>query len=180
MSPEDFDRILTLLSSDPEEAARLYAILHSKLAGFFRMKGISDPEAAADETIDRAVVKLAAGASIPDIARYCFGIARNIAKERRRQMRREIDAFQGFVNDTEEFPTEQVERINELLKPCFEELTQEDQELLRTYCKELQGRARAEHRRQLAEMMQLTVLALRIRVTRLRTRLTDCVKKQQR
>jgi hypothetical protein len=39
----------------------------------------------------------------------------------------------------------------------------------------LRGRARSEHRRRLAEQMKTTVVALRMRVTRLRGTLSDCV-----
>jgi hypothetical protein len=175
VSPEDFARILTLLSPDPDEAGRRYTRLHQKLTGFFSMKGVSDPLSAADETIDRAVTKIVAGAILPDAEKYCFGIARNVAKERRRTMHREIVSFQEFIQAVDDFPVDQLERILGILKPCFEQLTVEEQQLLVGYCQEIKGRARAEHRRQLAETMKVTVPALRIKVTRLRTRLTDCV-----
>jgi hypothetical protein len=139
------------------------------------MKGVSDPLTAADETIDRAVLKIGAGTIIPDVDKYCFGIARNVAKERYRLMHRETLAFHEFIEDIDDSPVEQLERIYGVLKPCFEQLSVEEQQLLVAYCQEIQGRARAEYRRQLAETMKMTVLALRIRVTRLRNRLTECV-----
>jgi len=175
VSPEDFARILALLSPDSEEAGRRYTRLHAKLTGFFTMKGISDPLNAADETFDRAALKLSAGAIIPDLDKYCVGIARNIARERRRHMQRETLAFHRFIEEVDEFPVEQLQRIYGILKPCFEQLAVEEQQLLLAYCQEIRGRARADHRRQIAERMNVTVPALRIRVTRLRNRLTDCV-----
>ena len=180
MSPEDFARVLALLSPDTEEAGRLYARLHSKLTGFFTFKGISDPLSAADETIDRAILKIRAGTVIPDLEKYCLGIARNIAKERHRRAKREDRASHEFQAGIDDSPVEQIERISDILKPCFEQLPVEDQQLLSEYCRELQGRARAEHRRQLAEAMKLTLLALRIRVTRLRNKLSDCVQKRSK
>ena len=178
MSPEDFARILALLSPDPEEAGRRYASLHKKLTGFFCMKGVSDPLTAADETFDRAVSKIGVGTIVPDVDKYCFGIARNVFKERLRVMRREYSAFQNFVEDLTSSSAEQVERIYSILKPCFELLAAEEQQLLMAYCHEIQGRARAEYRRQLAKTKKMTVLALRVRVTRLRNVLTDCVQKR--
>ena len=71
---------------------------------------------------------------------------------------------------------QQLERIYHILKPCFEQLAVEEQNLLLAYCQVARGRARAEHRRQLAESMKTTMLALRMRVTRLRTNLANCVK----
>ena len=178
MNPEVFARFLQLLSPDTEEAGRRYTSLHKKLTGFFSLKGVSDPVSAADETIDRAVLKVDAGAVVPDVEKYCKGIARNIAKERLRLLQREYTAFTKFLEDLGNSSAEQVERIYNILKPCFEQLAVEERQLLLAYCHETQGRARAEHRRRLAETMKMTLLALRVRVTRLRNNLTDCVRKR--
>lgn len=175
---EAFERFLELLSPDTEEAGRRYARLHEKLAGFFRLKGISDPASAADETIDRAAIKIIAGTPVPDAERYAMGIARNIARERYRSAQRDNSTFLKFIEDIANATDEQVERIYRLLKPCFEQLASEEQELLLAYCQVIRGRARAEHRRQLAVTMKTTVLALRMRVTRLRSSLKDCVRKR--
>ena len=174
---EAFARFLELLPADAGEAAQRYPRLHEKLVGFFRMKGISDPMSAADETIDRAVIKIAQGTPVPDAGKYCLGIARNVAKERYRRAQREISAFLELIANLPDATDEQVERIHRVLEPCFKQLAIQDQHLLAEYCQDLRGRARAEHRRQLAETMNTTVLALRMRVTRLRSDLTLCVKK---
>jgi hypothetical protein len=177
LSPESFAQFLGFLSPDTEEAGRQYTRLHEKLTGFFCLKGISDPVNAADETIDRAAIKIAAGVAVPDVNKYCSGIARNIAKERFRRAIREDSTFHRFVEDIASYSDEEVERIERVLKPCFEALTPEDQSLLLAYCQVMRGRARAEHRRKVAEDLQSTVLALRMRVTRLRSNLAECVKK---
>ncbi|HJQ68559.1 MAG TPA: hypothetical protein VKA70_06290 [Blastocatellia bacterium] len=169
---------LRVLSPDPEEAGRRYTNLQRRLIGFFTLKGLSDPVNAADETIDRAAVKIYAGAVVPDVEKYCLGIARNIAKERSRLIVRETRAFHKFVEDLGNSSAEQVERIYNILKPCFEQLAADERQLLLAYCHEIRGRARAEHRRKLAEAMKMTLLALRVRVTRLRNSLTDCVRKR--
>jgi hypothetical protein len=178
VSPEDFARILELFSPDPEEAGRRYTSLHKRLTGFFNLKGVSDPLTAADQTIDRAVLKVGAGTIVPDLDKYCLGIARNVAKERRRLMHRENLAFHKFIEELGDFPSKQLERIYGILKPCFELLGVEEQQLLLAYCQRIQGRARAEVRRELAETMKVTMLALRVKVNRLRNRLTDCVQKR--
>jgi hypothetical protein len=180
VNAEAFPRLLELLSSDAEEAGRCYKCLQEKLTGFFNMKGITDPVSAADEAIDRAALNIAAGADVPDVDKYCMGIARNVAKERFRLMYREDSVFREFADDVTGYSGEQVDRIYTVLKPCFEQLAAEEQTLLREYCREARGRARAEQRRQLAETMKITVLALRIRVTRLRSSLADCARKRSR
>jgi DNA-directed RNA polymerase specialized sigma24 family protein len=178
LTQEAFAQFLEFLSPNPDEAGRLYTCLHEKLTGFFNLKGISDPVNAADETIDRAAIKITGGAAVPDVNKYCSGIARNIAKERFRRAQREDSTFHTFVENLANYSDEQVERINQTLKPCFEQLSPQDQALLLDYCQLMKGRGRAEHRVKLAETMQISVLALRMRVTRLRSNLTDCVKKQ--
>lgn len=178
VKPEEFARLLEALSMDGEEAARLYTRLHKRLAGFFRLRGVSDPGEAADETLDRAAIRIADGAPVPDAGRYALGIARYVAKERLREEQREGTASADFIDalDAAGFDAES-ERYYELLKTCFEQLEGEEQKLLVAYCKVLRGRARAEHRRRLAEKMKTTVVALRMRVTRLRGILSDCVRK---
>jgi hypothetical protein len=174
---EALARFLEVLSPDAQEAGRRYTRLHERLVGFFRMKGISDPMSAADETIDRAVVKIISGTPVADVEKYCLGIARNISKEKYRCVQRESSAFLKFIENIPNAVDEQVERIYRVLKPCFERLAVEEQQLLLAYCQVMRGRARAEHRRHLAETMKTTVLALRMRVTRLRSDLMLCVKK---
>jgi len=176
VSQESFAAFLRLLSPDADEAGRLYTRLHSKLIGFFNMKGISDGAGAADETIDRAVSKIAAGATVPDVEKYCRGIARNVALEILRRERRDTSAFEEFTDSLARSSCDYVERIYEVLRPCFEQLAAEEQRLLLAYCDNIKGRARAEHRRKLALSMKVSVVALRVRVTRLREVLTNCIR----
>lgn len=180
MNSHDFTRFLELLSSTSggEDVGACYCRLHRRLEGFFNMKGIRDAAGAADETISTAVRRIAEGAPVPDAGRYCMGIARNIAHEWLRRERRETNAFLRFLEDLDNGSAEQVERVEQVLKPCFELLSAEDKELLVAYCQVLHGRARAEHRRELAVRMETTVQALRMHVMRLRRDLTDCVGKR--
>ena len=174
---EEFPRLLEALSPDVEEAARLYTRLHKRLVGFFRLRGVSDPGEAADETLDRAAIKIAHGAPVPDVGKYALGIARFVAKERLRAEQRDGAASAEFIDSLPEAFDEQAEAYYELLKTCFEQLGEEEQILLAAYCKIRRGRERSEHRRRLAEKMKTTVVALRMRVTRLRGILSDCVRK---
>src|SRR5262249_28220836 len=112
------------------------------------------------------------------VEKYCLGIARNLAKERLRITHREQSAFSEFIDDLGRSCAELVERMYRVLKPCFEQLAPEEQHLLSTYCAELRGRARSEHRRHLARTMGISEQALRLRVNRLRARLTDCARNQ--
>ncbi|HEV7893860.1 MAG TPA: hypothetical protein VGP08_24800 [Pyrinomonadaceae bacterium] len=181
MNNDDFTSFLELLSSaGGGDGALCYIRLYKRLEGFFNMRGICDPVGAADETIDVAVRRIAEGAPVPNAERYCMGIARNIASERLRRERRELKAFLGFIADLDNNTGEQVARVEQVLKPCFEQLAAKDRELLVAYCHVLRGRARAEYRRELAARMDTTVQGLRMRVTRLRRELTDCAGKRSK
>jgi hypothetical protein len=166
-----------LCPEDPDEASRRYLRLHQKLEGYFRLKGMFDPINDADDALDRAAEKIVKGQAIPDIDKFCMGIARNIVHERLRHKKREESAFLKFLDNSRDNSTEAlVDRITSLMRPCFEQLPQDDKNLLTSYCKVPPGVERAEHRRQLAASLKSTISALRIRVTRLRRGLENCVK----
>jgi hypothetical protein len=55
-------------------------------------------------------------------------------------------------------------------------LAEEDRDLLHSYCTVPPGISRSEHRLQLAEKLELSIAALRLRVSRLRSALEKCVK----
>lgn len=175
---EKFALLLNFLCPhDPDEASHHYLRLHQKLAGYFRLKGMYDPVSDADDALDRAGEKIAKGQAIPDIDKFCMGIARNIVHERLRNKKREESAFLKFLDSAHDNSTEaMVDRITKLMRPCFEQLPQDDRNLLTSYCKVPPEMDRAEHRRKLAESLSSTIAALRIRVTRLRRGLENCVK----
>lgn len=173
-----FASLLTFLCPDnPEEANNRYLRLHQKLAGYFAMNGMYDPASDADDALDRAAEKIVNGVDIPDIEKFCIGIARNIVRERRRKKKREESVFLRFFEQSQDSNTEAVvDRIANLMKPCFEQLLRDDRNLLTTYCQVPPEVSRAEHRRQLAASLGSSISALRIRVTRLRRGLANCVK----
>src|SRR5215211_4189764 len=92
-----FTALLAFLGpEDTDEANNHYLRLHNKLAGYFRLKGMSDPVSDADHALERAGKKILEGVPILDIDRFCMGIARNVVLERSRNRRREESAFLHF------------------------------------------------------------------------------------
>lgn len=180
MNPEHFKRFLESLSAScgGEDGGSCYIRLYRKLVGLSAMKGIRDPANAADETINRAAMKIAEGVPVPDVGNYCMGIARNVIKEILRSQQRESQAFLRFLACLDDDAGEEVARIDQTLRPCFELLADDEKKLLVAYCEVMRGRIRAEHRRELAVSMNTTVQALRMRVNRLREVLTECVEKR--
>lgn len=162
-----------LCAEDPNEAGQRYLRLHEKLCGYFRFRGVADPTAAADEALDRAARRIAEGVEVPDIDKFCLGIARFIVKEGWRSNNRESAAFLEFL---EQHDRDDQTRGFSLMRSCFEQLSQADKELLNSYCAAPRGRARARYRLELAKQLKLTVTAVRVRITRLRKGLDECVK----
>src|SRR5436305_13637517 len=101
VNAKTFTALLAFLCpDDPEEANSHYVRLHNKLASFLRLKGMADPVADADDTLDRAGKRIIEGTAIPDIDRFCIGIGRNVVLERLRNKRREESAFLQFLEDS--------------------------------------------------------------------------------
>lgn len=172
---DDLAPFLEALSPDQDEAGDRYVHIQKKLIGFFNMRGVSDPAKAADEVIKRAGIRVRGGADVPDMERYCLGIARNVAKEEWRREQRESAGFVDFIQSLANDTAEEVERIESILKPCFELLEEDDRELLAAYCRIAEGLSAAEHRRRLAGKVGKTMRALRTHVSRLRDKLAACV-----
>jgi hypothetical protein len=58
LTPESFDRLLSWLHHDREQAGLKYEEIHAALIRRFRQLGCSDPEELANLTIDRVAEKL--------------------------------------------------------------------------------------------------------------------------
>src|SRR5215212_7099965 len=102
VNAQPFTALLTFLCpEDANEANRHYLRLHQKLTGYFRLKGMSDPIQDADDTLDRAGKKILEGVPIPDIDRFCMGVARNVFQERVRNKKKEESAFVQFFEHSQ-------------------------------------------------------------------------------
>lgn len=167
-----------LCPEDPEEAGRRYLVLRGKVEGYLRFNGVADPAAAADETLDRAGRRLLEGKEVSDITKFCLGIARFIVKESWRMNTRESEAFLEFLN-LDHVTEDDLDHLK-LMETCFNQLPSYQRELLISYCGAPKGQAGARHREKLAESLNTSISTLRIRVTRLRRGLDDCVKESSR
>jgi DNA-directed RNA polymerase specialized sigma24 family protein len=156
---------LTLLDADPAEAEQKYRTLRSKLVFYFRHNGCSDPEELADETIQRAMNRLASGVeAYSGVSAYCFGVARFVLQEDRRLPRgQELPAE---LPNPHPAPRE-LNRSEQalLVKQSLQKLPASDRELFTKYY--------LDDREELARSENMTANALRIRVFRIRQRLQD-------
>ena len=168
--------LLTNLSEDEDEAAVLYTLLHESLVRFFEIKGLSEPVQAADETIDRVAVKLAAETKIDDVTNFAFGVARYVCLEKLRRERISFRAADHFYDGRTESRAPVEDPIAERLRDCLAKLYESDRKLLLEYFGESSEDRNSDRRQRLAERESLSLNALRNRVSRLKRRLAECVK----
>lgn len=168
---ESFDALLDWLDPNRDIAAHKYEAIRSRLIRIFISKGSSAAEDLADLTIDRVIAKL------PDIradyagdpAGYFHGVARKIYLESLRRKEIGTETFTAPAAETTDTETEY-----ECLSMCLNLLPPQQRELvLDYYINEKQ--AKIDHRKELAQRLGLTALALRLKAHRTRATLKKCV-----
>lgn len=175
-----YDRLIARLGDDFAQAAEAFNRLRQRLVRFLAWRGTSDPEALADETLERVARQLGGGLEIKaeDPFRYAARVAQLVAHEDLRAVRRAQDAHKAAHEQPLAQPESEEAAENPrmaCLEGCLEELTAEDQELILTFYRGEKG-SRIVRRRSLAEQHGISVNALRIRAFRLRQKLEQCVR----
>jgi DNA-directed RNA polymerase specialized sigma24 family protein len=140
--------------------------LYARLVRFFEWQGCQTPEDAADTTFDRAIRKIDAGASVPDVPRYINGIARLVLKEYRRIGYREVsldivDKLPNAAPDTSD------DNYQVCVERCLRRLPSDGSTMLLEYFS-------GGNRDQLASKRGMTLNALRIRISKLKEQLRKC------
>ncbi len=179
MQKEGLDKILDLLGGPNEEAAAIeYWKLHQRLSRFFEWNGVEDPEALADEAIDRLgrrALEEDATERVHNPSAFALGIARLLLREEVRRQRRKTEAIRhweilGTVSTSGD------EAMDEALEHCLKKLSKERRRLLLEYYT-YSGNDKARKRQRLTDELGLTVNSLRNRVLRARQDLEACMRK---
>jgi DNA-directed RNA polymerase specialized sigma24 family protein len=179
LTPEAFDTLLFSLHPDRDHAGRLYENIRRKLLEFFEARGSSVPEEHADETFDRVMRRMTEGEKVENPAGYCYGVAKFVWIEASRGRAKEpVELDENTVtsapNDEDlEVARDAVERRLECLESCLEHLADETREFIIEYYRSEQG-PKIEQRKLLAERMNTSLNALRLRASRLRRELGKC------
>lgn len=173
--------LLEIRCSNQDEAGVAYNELRNSLVRFFQIKGDSDPDEAADLTLDRAALKIPKDTPIENLTGYCFGVARFIFLERVRRTKKLNDAAAEFYSkrNSSEIVQETDDEFT-VLRKCFEKLTNAEKLFLRDYFADLPFSELDKSRRQTCLENDITPNNLRLRVFRLRQRLENCVKNKLR
>ncbi|MGA9768445.1 MAG: RNA polymerase sigma factor [Blastocatellia bacterium] len=171
MSDEEmFDRFLSWLDPDREEAGKKYEVIRQKLIRIFTYRGCSDVEELADITIKRVVRKIQEiiDSYVGDPALYFYGVARNVCKERCK--RKPLPTPPPATENS----SEEKELRHDCLEKCLDKLAPEDRKMILSYY-EGDKTAKIDGRKEMAERLGLNSNALRIRMHRIRTTLQKCM-----
>ena len=168
LTQKSLDRLLQWLHPDREEAGYAYEQIRRKLIKIFTARCCDCPEELADETIDRVIgrVEEIVNGYQGDPSLYFYGVARNVLRE---------------YTKTKKFPApspppdsaDSIQPELDCLDVCMERLLPKNRELLVEYYQE-DGKAKIEHRKAIAGRHGLKMNALRIRVHRIRSIVSEC------
>jgi DNA-directed RNA polymerase specialized sigma24 family protein len=173
-----FERLLSSLDADQERAPQQYERLRQKLIIFFSGRRCPDPEMSADETLDRISRRIEEGEPIRDVTRFAYGVARLVASESSRAVRRRhrlltaIATSSALARGSDSAATLGSDAV-ECIQGCMRRLSPQDRDLISHYY-ESGGHDQQEERRQLAARLGLSAVALRLRAFRIRRALQAC------
>ena len=179
LTQANFGLLLRWLDADDNEsAARKYETIRQRLIRIFVGRGCYEAETLADLTFDRVTLKVPTldAHFIGDPAAYFYSVANNIHHEWLRRQKREREAQPPPMPDTA-FDEDDEVRQGEYrcLESCLAKLTANVREMIVEYYHD-EKRARIEGRRKLAKNLGISIGALQIKTSRVRTRLLECVR----
>lgn len=170
LTQESFDRLLVWLDPDPHSAGKKYEQIRQRLIKIFITRGCINSEELADETINRVTRKLQemGDTYVGEPTPYFYSVARLVYLEQLKKP--PAVAPPPPVQEDEEETAEY-----ECLEHCLQKLTADNRDLILSYYQEEKG-AKIENRKRLADRLGIAPNALRIRATRIRASLEDCIR----
>lgn len=172
--------LLHWLDPDPDRAGEKYELVRIRLIRLFANRGCYEPELLTDLTIDRVMSK------VPQLTQradgnhinYFYTVARYIHKEwlRRQRAKGYEVPITDLTADTVGSPNldEDIDRRFRHLESCLAELLPDDRFMIVEYYR-VQGLPKADHRRSIAENLNISMGTLHTRANRVRDRLAKCV-----
>ena len=162
-----FERLLFWLNPDRDLAAQKYETIRRRLVEIFASRGFSDAEGLADETIDRVCSKVEKVSEgwVGDPAYFFLGVARKIMLEKSKAAKNILPP-----PEPDEDENERRELEDRCLEKCLAMFSQADRQLILKY---VDGKKK--ERRELAQRLELTPNALRLRVHQIKKTIRPCV-----
>ena len=182
LTSEALERLLRRLDADRARAGERYEQFRRKLIEFFEARGSHAPADHADEAINRVARKIAEGETVQDVGKYFYGVARLLWLELLREKAKSplpLDAVAAPPSyddgEAEAAERQRAERRFECFDACLKRLPPESRAFIVNYYKEEKGEKIKGRKRQ-AESTGVSLNALRLRASRLRSGLERCVR----
>ena len=177
LTQNDYDALLQWFSPNREEAGAKYEEIRNGLIRYFIFKGCSETESLADETINRVAKKLSSLKTDNNFKHitYFYGFASKIYLESRNKPENNTTEFEpGQHSKLVAEVDDEKENRHQCLDSCLAKLSPEDSELAIEYFSREKS-AKFEHRRKLAEKLNINVGTMHVRIYRLKDTLRNCV-----
>ena len=174
LSQELLQALIAHLDPAPERAGALYNRHRQRLVQYFTWERAVDPEALADEVIDRVARRLHEGEVIPRIGAYFLGVARLVALEGRRRAEQTGAQLREYHHHQRQQTGGNEAPALSCLDRCLARLSPDRRALILEYYGG-DPRTRIATRQRIAERTGLQPGALRNRALRLRENLERCV-----
>ncbi len=178
LTPENLTKLLAAFSDNQAMAGEAYTKLRDSLIRFFQIKGDSDPDDSADETLDRVASKISQNVPIPDLTKFSFGIARFVFLERIKLDEKQRIAAKGFYADKISIKPEAETDAFSPLRECFNHLADDEKQILQEYFADIPHPNLLEQRKKMQIKYDISLSGLRVKIFRLRERLGNCLKEK--
>lgn len=182
LSTKEFEQFLKTLDLDRNQAAEKYVALRERLERFFEWRNCENVEQLTDIVFDRVVKKISSGEKIENAEAYCVTVAKFVLMENRREVLRseELDENSkeiSSINNKEEFADEDGIKAKRFkcLDKCLAELSVDKRKLLINYF-DTDEATMIPTRKSLAKKLGINLNTLRIRISRLKTKIEKCTK----
>ena len=173
--------LLAALDADEIRAAEKYETLRYKLVNLLTWRGCnnSDADELADRTFDRVALKIADGEKVENVAAYAGSVARFILLEHTRKKREDAvgdDLPEIGVDPEIEILNDRDDRM-ECLRDCMAAMipSPTDQRIIIGYYDTESNEKNKQARKRLAESLDMSIGALKVKACRLRDKLERCI-----
>jgi hypothetical protein len=166
---EDLDQLLRWLDPDRDQAGERYEKIRRRLIGIFSSRGCYNADDLADRSINVVLSKIEwlLPNYVGDPAIYFYAVAKKIYLEDLKKKPA------PKVPPPDPTPPE-VEQLNDCLDDCLNELPPGERDLILKY-HQFEKQAKIQNRKRLADELQLSRNALRIKVCHIHFRLKQCI-----
>lgn len=178
LSKEEFDKFLLTLNKDRNIAAEKYIALRSRLERFFEWRDCENVEELTDIVFDRVSKKISEGEIIENVEAYSVTVAKFVLMENRRNVLRNEELNENsaeIISENETENNESKEKQIKCLQECLSKFPTDKKKLLIEYF-DTDEKTLIPKRKSLSKKMGINLNSLRIRVSRLKSKLEECVK----